>query len=62
MWASTLYSETDHALGIYLADIRQEQREERETDRAARRNAPVWKRGYWWVFGRDEQATLTSEE
>jgi metal-responsive CopG/Arc/MetJ family transcriptional regulator len=39
----------------------QERREERETERAARRNAPIWKRGYWWVFGRDEQDALRSE-
>jgi hypothetical protein len=40
----------------------QERREERETERAARRNAPIWKRGYWWVFGRGEQDALASEE
>lgn len=40
----------------------QERREERETERAARRNAPIWKRGYWWIFGKGEQDALASEE
>lgn len=39
----------------------QERREERESERAARRNAPIWKRGYWWVFGRGEQDALSDE-
>lgn len=36
----------------------QERREERERDRIARRNAPIWKRGYWMIFGRGEQDAL----
>lgn len=33
-----------------------------QIQREERQNAPVWKRGYWWVFGRGEQDTLASEE
>lgn len=36
----------------------QERREAREERREQRRNAPIWKRGYWMVFGRGEQDAL----
>lgn len=39
----------------------QERREKREKEREHRRNAPVWKRGYWWFFGRGEQDALSNE-
>jgi metal-responsive CopG/Arc/MetJ family transcriptional regulator len=33
-----------------------------QRQRDERQNAPIWKRGYWWVFGRGEQDALASEE
>lgn len=36
----------------------QERREAREERREQRRNAPIWKRGYWMMFGRGEQDAL----
>jgi predicted transcriptional regulator len=32
-----------------------------QKQRAERQNAPIWKRGYWWVFGRGEQDALSDE-
>lgn len=40
----------------------QERRAEQQERREARQNAPVWKRGYWWVFGRGEQDALANEQ
>jgi Arc/MetJ-type ribon-helix-helix transcriptional regulator len=39
----------------------QERREAREERQEARRNAPIWKRGYWMIFGKGDQDALASE-